>query len=452
MQNKKRVLIIGLDTVWKNWVENFFESFDIDEIITNDALVNLIDNPPEEEILLVLCSHNNSELSPDEVAQIFQQINHSIPLYYLSEDRVLFDTVSLKTNGFAESFLLPLQKEFMLETLTEIKNASVGGRIYKSVSLGDLSPGESLDFDVFLFLPKNSKYVKYVNSGNSIAQKQLDNLSNHNQSSAYIDKKDTEKFYQFSAEKLKDVHSDKQMGETERKDKLRNSVVTIFSDLFSSSKQFSSLSARKSAISDAQKIVEIFIEDSGNKEIYEIIKDNIGQRAGVYSHESNVSLFASLFSIALDQCKPEHLSMAGLLHDIGKSELPAQLKNKKTEEMTSDELRQFSQYPKKSVNYIQNHSIPLPNEVLDAILQHRERWNGQGFPKAREANRIKPEARILAIADALDELTTPQNNQVMLSSLEALEQMQATNGFDPELLEEIIRMFKKQSSSEKLAS
>jgi HD-GYP domain-containing protein (c-di-GMP phosphodiesterase class II) len=75
--------------------------------------------------------------------------------------------------------------------------------------------------------------------------------------------------------------------------------------------------------------------------------------------------------------------------------------------------------------------------IQDAILQHRERADGKGFPKALPEHKISPEARLLRLADRLEELTARRPDHMPLDPNQALERMRSEGAVSLELLNQV---------------
>ncbi len=131
---------------------------------------------------------------------------------------------------------------------------------------------------------------------------------------------------------------------------------------------------------------------------------------------------------------------AGLLHDIGKIGVPDSILNKKAP-LTGNEWQPIREHPVLGVEILR-HVIDLVN-CLPAILHHHEHYDGSGYSSGLKGENIPLDARILAIADAYDAMTSQRSYRKQLSSQEAIEEIKRCAGthFDPELVNLFCKVF-----------
>ena len=155
-----------------------------------------------------------------------------------------------------------------------------------------------------------------------------------------------------------------------------------------------------------------------------------------YGHSRKVSQYAVAMAHALNlpNEKISIIRTAGLLHDIGKIGVPDSILNKEGP-LNEQEWRQIKQHPEMGVEILR-YVAELANS-LPIILNHHEHFDGTGYPLGLKGEKIPLEARLLAIADAFDAMTSlrPYHNQ--RSSEEAIEELRRCAGshFDPEMVE-----------------
>ena len=120
-----------------------------------------------------------------------------------------------------------------------------------------------------------------------------------------------------------------------------------------------------------------------------------------YEHSVNVSNLAESFaqSIGLDENDIKKLKIAGLLHDIGKLNVPLEILNKPSR-LTIEEYDVIKKHPDDGFKLLAG--CGLEDDVLQLILCHHERIDGRGYPNHLSESDIPPLARILSICDAYD--------------------------------------------------
>jgi response regulator RpfG family c-di-GMP phosphodiesterase len=141
----------------------------------------------------------------------------------------------------------------------------------------------------------------------------------------------------------------------------------------------------------------------------------------------------------LDACQRSRLSLAAKLHDIGKVGVPEAILNKPSL-LTAGELRVVREHPLIGERILS--PIIRNRSVLQAIRNHHERPDGQGYPDGLRGERIGLLARIIAVADCYDALTSERAYRQALTPLEAREVLIAGAGsqFDLRLVRAFLRV------------
>ncbi len=96
---------------------------------------------------------------------------------------------------------------------------------------------------------------------------------------------------------------------------------------------------------------------------------------------------------------------AGLLHDIGKTRIPASILHK-PDKLSEHEFQIMKMHPIYGEEMV--HPIPSLRHLCPAIRGHHERWDGRGYPDGLQAEQIPLAARIIAVADVFDALSAPR--------------------------------------------
>jgi len=136
--------------------------------------------------------------------------------------------------------------------------------------------------------------------------------------------------------------------------------------------------------------------------------------------------------------KLNDVKTAGLLHDLGKITISNEILNKKGK-LSDSEYRIIKTHPEKGYKII--HSIGDMDIIANYVYQHHEYYDGKGYPKGLSGEDITLEARMIAIADAYDAMTSFRDYKAQLSKPEAIEELLRCKGtqFDPKLTDLFIK-------------
>ncbi len=363
------------------------------------------------------------------------------PKFYVTLDSKTYEAKRLLDNGFDEAFLLPIDKQVLKKTIEEKVLVDDNEKSFQPLRIVDLIPGTKLDFDTYVFLPLNTKYVKFTFAGQPFDESKLEKLKTRKLDKLFIEQKDTNKFYQYVARQLHDLN-DETLPKPERLVRLRAAVRTIFADVFDPSLQ-SDPEQGKAIMDTCQKVVSNYITKGASSDWYQRLLQVIGEATDTYSHAMNVSTFAALFAIGMNHPNPKDLAMAGLLHDIGMTTLPEAIANKPYNKLNGEERALYDEHPNKTLEMLRSKKIALSAEVEAAILQHHEKTNGSG-PNGLSGDEISLEAQIVAFADQFDYLTRFEGSHG-LSLADAFTEIRRSNSIHQDLIDLLKPLLNKHS-------
>ena len=137
-----------------------------------------------------------------------------------------------------------------------------------------------------------------------------------------------------------------------------------------------------------------------------------------YAHSLNVAIISRIIGKWLHFSNEEldTLTLAGLLHDIGKTKIPDEVLNKDGK-LTDEEFQMIRNHPK--YGYILK-SQPLNSHIKKAALMHHERCDGSGYPMGLTMEEIDDYALIIAIADVYDAMTAARSYRAPLCPFEVI--------------------------------
>lgn len=151
-------------------------------------------------------------------------------------------------------------------------------------------------------------------------------------------------------------------------------------------------------------------------------------------HSRRVTALAETLGRCLEwrEDRIELLRLGAQLHDIGKLAVEVGVL-RKPGALTRDELAQVRTHPTVGARMLED--VAAAHRVLPAVLYHHERWDGRGYPTGRAGEQIPIEARVLALADAFDAMTSFRPYRPTLDPGQALDEVACCAGsqFDPRL-------------------
>jgi len=442
-------LTVWIDPICHETIERVLAGTEI--VARGDDFNDIIENPMKPPPHLIICGPSNNGTSSIEVAQVLTMNYPDSVVIYATANKTGYNRSILRKNGFKDAFVIPFELAEFEKFLQDNVISARAEVSYRSVKMLDLKANVSMDFDTYVFLPLNKKYVKLSASGGGLRSEQLDRLGEE-VSSLHIRKSDLKKFYSFTAQQL--VHLGKsEMSATEKKEKAQQAIRTIVGDLFADTTADengdSGFESGRMLLDDCREIIKSFISGSPEKpnSLFERLMSMSQDDSSTYSSAMNVSTLASLFSIGLQIGQPEEIAIAGLLRDIGLSELPAKLQKKEQESRSAVEEAQYRKHPEHSVAILKAKRMIVSEAVMKIIVQHHEFYDGSGFPKGISSSKIMPEAQLLAIADEIDRLMILRSGQPRMSPVRALKSIlesQKKTGssqrFDPLLLRRLSQL------------
>jgi HD domain len=162
-------------------------------------------------------------------------------------------------------------------------------------------------------------------------------------------------------------------------------------------------------------------------------------------HSERVALLCDLIggSFTLSQQDIQALRFAGMLHDIGKLAIPTRVL-RRAEGVSGADLATIASHAERGVDMIRD--IEFLAGSFEAILHHHERMDGRGYPGGLVGDAIPLFARIIAVADAFDSLTTSRSHREANTVEEAIAELHRRAGtqFDPSIVVALERGLTRQ--------
>ncbi|MCL2601856.1 MAG: HD-GYP domain-containing protein [Treponema sp.] len=194
------------------------------------------------------------------------------------------------------------------------------------------------------------------------------------------------------------------------------------------------------AVNDIASQIMLAVKESENAFVSFVLG------GGIQSHHFaksliNTTILAALIAMKMKLSANKIMSIvtAGLLHDVGMLRLPDSLVHKKGSLSTTERLRIHSHT---LLTYtIVMKELVYPADIGLIVLQHHERWDGEGYPRRLSGKAIDIGARIVAVADAFEAMISHKAYRNPIMGYQAMKNLLADNlrHFDPDVIKAFIQ-------------
>jgi PAS domain S-box-containing protein/putative nucleotidyltransferase with HDIG domain len=182
------------------------------------------------------------------------------------------------------------------------------------------------------------------------------------------------------------------------------------------------------------------------KQAIAAIADMVEQRDPYTAgHQERVANLAAAIAGEMGLSKRQllGLELAALIHDIGKIHIPSEILNKPGK-LTALEFEIVRTHPKVGADVLSNLHTDWP--IAEIVLQHHERLDGSGYPNQLKGDDILLEAKIIAVADVYDAMTTHRPYRPAIGSKEAKEELKKNKGklYDADVVDVCLKVVSKE--------
>jgi putative nucleotidyltransferase with HDIG domain len=179
------------------------------------------------------------------------------------------------------------------------------------------------------------------------------------------------------------------------------------------------------------------VDTGGAQKLVEEITDSVIRNPGAlislarlksaddYTYMHSVAVCAMMVALAkqmgLDEAKVRSAGMAGLMHDLGKAQMPMEVLNKPGK-LTDEEFAIIKTHPEEGYKLLQT-GVDVDPVIMDVCLHHHEKTDGSGYPKGLKSDEISLFAKMGAVCDVYDAITSNRPYKAGWDPAESLRKM-----------------------------
>ncbi|MEW6055976.1 MAG: HD-GYP domain-containing protein [Bdellovibrionota bacterium] len=307
----------------------------------------------------------------------------------------------------------------------------------------------ALDLIILHKLPDVALYLATTDSENKptfkvfrsrglyLSQVELDNLSRNGIQNVYLQRSEVPIFTQYVEELLTELRTSSPMVDDQKVNLLRKSAITVMSDIFEK--------PTPENIQRGVKVVSNFVYVlMRDPKAYQMLLSLSSHDHYTLQHSvgvaTNAIILAKKFGIN-DEASLIEVGIGGLLHDIGKTKVPAEIINKKGP-LDESEWAQMKKHSLFGYEILKdNPNVGMRAKL--AVLQHHEDSNGSGYPMGLSSNQVDLFAKIVTLADIYNAITTDRSYSKAKPPFEAfaLIKDKLFHKVDPKLFEAMVLIY-----------
>jgi len=312
----------------------------------------------------------------------------------------------------------------------------IGNRANKQfmidIAAGSIELGP-LPFD--LYAPDHSgRLVLFCREGYPITERHMDVLSRRDRN-FYICSDDQGAYVEYAAKRIGSIISDPSIRVSDKASIVHSVGKRTVRNLLDSPRSGQRLDQSDNVVSNYVDLILSSPDAAGD--LFALTSHD----SYSFSHAINVCTFCLLIGECIfgnDRKKLHLLGLGGLLHDIGMTQIDTGIIFK-TSSLSDYEFAQIKRHPIFSDDIISGHG--LPREVASAGRSHHERLDGSGYPDGLKGDEIHPFARITAVADVYDAITTDRVYRKQRPHIDALSIIaEDKEKYDPKALSALLRV------------
>lgn len=306
------------------------------------------------------------------------------------------------------------------------------------VRINTLIPLKPTTFDLYLRI--NNQNILYLRAGDKLDPVKIANLNQKDSGNYFWVKEEDKKAYKNY------VHQQMNSGDLNVQQKaqvLRESSMTLVEEIFENPDVNKALDQSRPVIQQFVQFMQT--EPEGMSHLISLS----GHDFYTYNHSLDVGIYSLGLAeaVGFKDKELEEMGLGALFHDVGKRHVSLDILCKKGP-LDESEWAQMQKHPQYGL-VILNENKNVSEAVKAACFEHHESFTGNGYPQQISGDEIHPFARIVAITDTYDAMTTQRSYNVPLKPVDAVTMMKEKlhGRYDPDMLKALHSVLFKLKAS-----
>lgn len=446
-QKKCRIMIVEDEADIAQFIEDALsgEGYNVTKAKNG---VDALDKLKMKPIDIVISDIQMPEMSGLELFEKLKEKN--IPTILVTGFAKDFDISKAEEMGAADFLVKPFGVEEILNSIeivahqlnekqSEMDDVDLDHN-YCRVHIDDFVTGSKVGQDLYLRLSFD-KYLRIAKADSPMSSDRILSYKKKGLNYLYIRKEDFAAYVGFNLKLAQTVSTGRaKVSKAQKLRLVRQTCEVYLENTFVNGIDNDSFVSGKALVETALRMAT---EADSIFEIIEMLKEHSDV---TYAHCLGVALYSSIMAKTVGWTSASttfKISMAGLLHDVGKKEIPRRILMKSRMERTPEEVQLYETHPTRGRELLA--AVPcIPEEVIIATTQHHENMAGMGYPYRLPRLKIHLFSRIIAVANAFCNLALKGPYGNGMAPLQAIEKifLEHENEFDLIFVRALMEIFK----------
>jgi len=300
-----------------------------------------------------------------------------------------------------------------------------------------------INFDLYLQSHEHRVPVLYRQRDLPFTAQVRERLADHAVEQLYVRKNQSAEYSSYLEKNLGTILEDRSITSQERSSILYTAAANLAEELMHQTHSEEVFDRSRHVVHHS---VQFFLKRNTN---LETLLQATSTDYVTYTHSVNVLLYSIALGRHMGLSDEDVIALgnAALLHDVGKSMVDPAILNYPGN-LSADQREAIKRHPSYGCEILRKYNV-ADQVILDVVIHHHEKMDGSGYPDGLKGDQISLFARILAVVDAFDALTTRRPHREAMSTFQALSTMNAEmrTALDPSIFRSLIGMLSVSKSS-----